>query len=390
MRETTPRVLVVDDTPINLELVATAVRSFGYHVIEAHNGIEALELLGQQNVDLVLLDYLMPDMSGLEVLKEIRKHYSALDLPVIIVTGFYDANIIVEALQNEATDYINKPFEYEVLKARMQVHLHKKAVEQQLLQAKIRAEEVNRAKSNFVSFVSHEIRTPISSIIGFSSLLQHALQGANAPAQHIEHLSRIKAAGERLLKITHDILDLTQVESGRLQLNYSDVRLNELINAICTDSEPLMAVNNNQFRADIKGNLGIMHTDATRLRQIIDNLLSNAAKYTNNGAISLSVSSHDTADGKQLQIDVWDTGIGIARDKIKQLFKEFSQTHDPLTITANSIGLGLMITRQLCEHMGGTIAVESNQDSGTTFSVHIPYQPILKEHKTQQTIDGTV
>lgn len=367
----TARVLIVDDTPINLELLVTLVEELGHEVVQAENGPQALEQLEAGNIDMVLLDYLMPEMSGLEVLKAIRQTHTSVDLPVLLVTGFYETKIVVEALHEGANDYISKPFDTAVLEARIGVHLQRKLIEKHLISAKNTAEAENQAKSDFLSYVSHEVRNPLNSILGFCKLLIDDAN-ANRNEEYLEMLEIIQSSGNRLLGITNDILDLSRIESGKLSLTYQEFPLAGFIRAVVAEINPVIMSNTNSIEVDYSKAPEIIVADEQRLRQILLNLLSNAAKFTKDGSITLEVKKAEH-DGKgAVQFSIHDTGMGIPESKMNDLFKSFSQVHSHSLADIQSIGLGLMITRQLCEQMRGEITVQSTEGEGSTFSVRIP------------------
>ncbi len=371
--ESASQILVVDDTPINLELLCNAVRQLGYEAVAANSGKRAMEKLAEGTIDLVLLDYLMPEKSGLEVLVDIKNNPSLAGLPVVMVTGYYDTQVVIDALKLGAADYINKPFEFEVLKVRIDMQLQRRKMEQEMLKMRQVAEDTNVSKSRFLSFVSHELRSPLNSVVGYCDLLELVMtrDGIN---DYLEHVAHIKSAGMHILSITSDLLDLAQIESGKLKMNYKNVALAELVESIVAEMQPLMRKNQNRLKVQLGKELGPVLIDEVRFRQIVDNLLSNGAKYTHGGEVALTVEKIKEKAEAMLRISVQDTGIGIPRDKLDTLFREFSKVDDKSGSApyGTGTGLGLMITRQLCEQMGGNISVASEQGAGTVFTVTLP------------------
>jgi PAS domain S-box-containing protein len=232
------------------------------------------------------------------------------------------------------------------------------------------AEEANRTKSKFLANMSHELRTPLNAVIGITEMLREDAQDLG---QHdfVEPLDRIHRAGNHLLHLINEILDLSKIEAGRLELHLEEVGVAALIHDIATTAEALAAKNHNRFEAHCPDDLGSMHTEPMRIRQILLNLLSNACKFTENGDVSLTA-GRDRADGGDwFTFTVADTGIGMTAEQMAKVFEEFSQADSSTTRRYGGTGLGLAISRRLCHLMGGDITVDSTP-AGSTFTVRLP------------------
>jgi PAS domain S-box-containing protein len=233
------------------------------------------------------------------------------------------------------------------------------------------AEEANRTKSKFLANMSHELRTPLNAVIGITEMLREDAQDLG---QHdfVEPLDRIHRAGNHLLHLINEILDLSKIEAGRLELHLEEVGVAALIHDIATTAEALAAKNHNRFEAHCPDDLGSMHTEPMRIRQILLNLLSNACKFTENGDVSLTA-GRDRADGGDwFTFTVADTGIGMTAEQMAKVFEEFSQADSSTTRRYGGTGLGLAISRRLCHLMGGDITVNSTPGAGSTFTVRLP------------------
>src|SRR6185503_5509634 len=230
--------------------------------------------------------------------------------------------------------------------------------------------------------MSHELRTPIDALIGYAALMLDRIYGDLTPRQE-EGLNRIQGAAQHLLALINDILDLAKIEAGRMPLHLDDVTLGDIMTEISQQIEPLVKKKQLSFSSEIPSKSLVLHTDRTKVKQILLNLLSNAVKFTHHGGVKVTVMK----DEEDLRFDVSDTGIGIREADLESIWEDFRQVDQSRTREFGGTGLGLSITRKLVDALGGHVFASSNFGKGSTFTVVLPIRSVVRPDDPPRVID---
>jgi len=396
------KVLIIDDETANI-IALTNILSQDYDILASKNGRDAITLAEEHMPEVVLLDVLMPDMDGYEVINELKSSEKTQHIPVIFITGLDNIEAEKKGLALGAADYIPKPFHSDIVKLRVQIQIklvnHIRALEERdemerqlnlikeleagLIAAKEDAESQreiaehsSRAKSEFLSRMSHEMLTPMNAVMGMLQVIK--IRGV--PENIKGSINEINSASSHLLEMITDVLDITGMEYGVFKLNEATFDIKSTIRGILENVEYNASQKKQILSTKIDPTIpSYLLGDENRLKQVISNLLANAVKFTpDSGEIHFSAKKDEEKnDSVTLKFEVVDSGIGISEDQQKALFTIFEQADGSNTRKHGGIGIGLALSKRIIEMMGGEIWIESELNKGAKFSFTCKFKKLI-------------
>ncbi len=378
------KILIVDDSFTDREITTESLKSiteFEMEISSAQAGLEGLEKINKNEFDLIILDYKMPGMSGLDFMNELKE--KKIKIPVIMATGESDIRIAVEVMKTGAYDYVSKddifkgslPLvlkrtlgRYEEKRERQRLEAETKRYAQELKEANEQLKELDQLKDDFVSMVSHELRTPLTIMREFASIIADEISGKLSPDQK-KYIDIIIDNTGRLFRLTNDLLDISKIEAGKLELKKTSVNIIKLVEDTVSALKPKCDGKRIEIKTSFCVSEPTIYIDPDRIIQIFTNLIGNAIKFTpEEGQIIIKID--DKAE--ELECRVVDTGRGIPQEDIGKVFTKFQQFGRKPGEGAQGTGLGLAITKELIQAHNGDIRVESNFGKGSEFIFTLP------------------
>jgi signal transduction histidine kinase len=370
--ENSGHVLIVEDSSSDIQLLSDILMSRGHRVCAAQDGPTALSLLHTDLPDLILLDITMPVMNGYEVCRRLKADKQTQHIPVIFISGLTDPDDIVRAFDVGGVDYITKPFKISEVLARVASQLtlvsQRKQIEALREQDRQYFESLDRMKNEFIRTATHDLRNPINVIVGYAGMLAEVK--AAPPDQLLlqQAVQGIEDSLQKMQNLVTDMLNLVQMEA-RTTPSMSDIPLVEFLQQCIKDFEPVAQQKGIGLKVSSPPKEVVIPLDPDRMQRVVDNLMSNAIKYTpEGGQIEIAIQ----VNAEQAVIRITDTGLGIPKDDIPHLFEPFFRVNATTHRGIEGTGLGLSIVKKVIEQHNGQIDVESVLGEGSVFSITLP------------------
>ncbi len=364
---TNPRVLIVDDVPINIQLVASILSTEPYDLSFANSGKDALGQISETDFDLILLDIMMPELDGLAVARKLKSNPLTARIPIIFLTAKSDSESVTQGFEVGASDYLTKPFSPSELLSRVKTHVALKVYENDLKQSNIELAEAVQVKNRILSVASHDLRNPLSSILGFTQLLAEYPAVKNDP-ELLNMMGYISRSATRMETLITELLDTAALEMGRIDLKMKRCSPDQTLRKSVQEQQ--LPAENKQQQLQLKSSTkAFCNADPNRLKQVFENILSNAIKYSPAGA-RIEIESY--VQKGHWYVDIKDQGPGFSEEDLKNLYGFFQQLSARPTAGESSTGVGLAIVKQIVELHGGEVHLKANTTNGSTFCVCLP------------------
>ncbi len=360
-------VLVVDDSRDSLNVVSNFLKHEGYQIVLSLDAEDAMRSLRINDIDLILLDVMMPGTDGFTMCRQLKKDERLADIPVVFLTAKTDTSDLVEGFRAGGADYITKPFQREELIARINNHVALADAKRRIMQQAEQIQKVNRTKDRLYSVIAHDIKTPFSNI---SMLISTLAEGYLEPgsAEYKEIIQNINNASQETYALLKDLLLWTRTQTGDLEMAPESIRLNKLVHSAIHFFKPNAATKNIALHMDVPEDL-LMKADRNMMQSVLQNLISNAIKFTNEKG-DVHISARKKANN--IVIEIKDTGVGIPEESMKKLFVEEGQVTTRGTNDEKGSGLGLLLVKDFVQRNNGIIDLESIPGEGTTFILNFP------------------
>lgn len=374
MKPADSTILIVDDTPANLRLLSHVLTKEGYAYIEASDGEKALQLAEKHHPDLILLDIMMPGMDGFEVVKQLKAEENLAEIPIIFLSSLSETDDKIQGFKYGGVDYITKPFQKEETLARIKTHLKIRFLQKQLNERirilrdrEVELSRLNQKKDDLVRMVSHDIKNPLTGIIGLVKLMRDS--DKISPEEQKQMLSVIEDSGTNLLNLVREMLDRETQKTEPQAIEYSECDVNDILERVIAMNKAKSVLKNISLHFSVAPAHLHLNADQNKLEIALNNLVSNALKFTpSEGAVSVEAQARE----EDVLFKVIDSGIGIPEKMQPNLFLNPDKASRDGTGGEVGTGLGLDIVQLYVDLHKGKVWVESKLDEGTTFFISIP------------------
>ncbi len=387
VNHTNSLILIVDDSVGNLQILAEMLRSKGFYLQVARDGASALDVVAQKAPDLILMDVIMPDLDGYEVCRRLRNLPQTKDTPIIFISALTDMDDKVKGFQAGGSDFITKPFQREEVFARINLHLQLKHAREELRQcrdledARARAEAANRAKSEHLAAISHDIRTPLHGVLNYADFGIRNIE--KAPRDKLlTYFKQIGVCGERLMQLLAPVLELASLETGRVEFRKERHDVLPMINSVIADLYSEVRAKKMAVELREPETTQTVFGDQAKIREVFHHLLSNAVQFSDEGkkiTIHVAQSQIQPQNGPAVQaVEIFfiDQGVGVPEEEYPRIFDSFFQSGQTPT-GAGGKGIGLAICQKIIQGHQGDIRAEPNPEgAGSQFVVVLPSKEI--------------
>lgn len=372
----TGHILIVDDREEGAKIMALLLEEEGHTVQIALRGEEALKRIYERPPDVVILDVMMPDINGMEVLRRLRANPDFAELPIIMVTALGDTTDVVRGIELGATDYLTKPPRFEVLSARVRTQIKLKQLQDQRRHDITRLRQLDMLKDRFMQIAVHDLKNPLNNIVvGLDLLMRYNVIVDNSEREEFQQVIEMMNTSTFTMRtLIDDFLDLSAIQAGQLELNRAATDINRIIEQTVGQFAAYAREKELEVTTELDTTLTSVYIDRNRIGQVLSNLIGNAIKFSPpTGRVHIRCDYVEK--GNWVRVQITDTGPGIPPEEQESLFEQYTKASNKPTGKERSSGLGLSIAKELVEQHGGTIGVDSTLGEGSTFWFNLPASP---------------
>lgn len=359
------KILVVDDEAKNREILAIMLESEGYEVFQAASGRETLKMVEENPPDAILLDLVMPDMTGIEVCRQLKSNPATFPIPILIITIVIEREDRLSCIEAGARDFLNKPIDQQDVFLRVKNAVDSKKLHDDMEASYLKLQELEQLRDSLTQMIVHDLKSPLTSIHGYLQLLEIHQQEMNENAKTDFNMAFTSTL--RLIDMINDLLDLTHLESGKLKLNKCEFDIRETVRN-ATESMRFM-IDEKEIELNLKVNSTNLFYDTKLIRRVLDNYMSNALKFSPQSG-RITIKSHEI--NGFIRIEVIDEGPGLAPELYEMIFDKFKQAEMRVSGAGQSLGLGLAFCKLAVKAHGGDVGVDSTEGKGSTFWFSLP------------------